>query len=101
MRIFDRTIPVALFTVGLGLVSAFAFEGTGARDGVAPAVSFDTVPRGTVTAPALAPPNQPSITMPALAAPGAPGSPSMPGTIRAPELKRSLTPGDRNLTPAE
>jgi uncharacterized protein len=98
MRIYDRLIPVALFTVGFGLVSAFAFEGTGARDGVAPTVSVDTMPRTTVTAPALAPTAQPSMAVPTLATPG---GPAMPGTMRAPDLKRSLTPGDRTLTPAE
>ncbi len=87
MRISDHIIPVALFTVGLGLVSAFAFEGTGAQNnnGVAPAVSVDVVPRGSaVTAPALASPN----AVPTLAVPNMPGNNS--GMLRAPS--RSLGP---------
>jgi TPR repeat protein len=100
MRISDRLITVALFTVGLGLVSAFGFEGTGAQNGVAPAVSVETVtrPGNGVTAPALASPNSPAMAVPTLAVPDA-------GAMRAPELKRSLTPGispgERSLTPAE
>lgn len=87
MRISDHIIPAALFTVGLGLASAFAFEGTGAQNsnGVAPAVNVDVVPRASaVTAPALAPPN----TVPTLAVPNMPGNNS--GTLRAPN--RSLGP---------
>jgi len=87
MRISDHVIPVALFTLGLGLVSAFAFEGTGAQsnNGVAPAVNVDVVPRGSaVTAPALASPN----AVPTLAVPNMPGNNS--AILRAPS--RSLGP---------
>jgi TPR repeat protein len=87
MRISDHIIPAALLTIGLGLVSASAFEGTGAQNnnGVAPAVSLDVVPRASaVTAPALAPPN----TVPTLAVPNMPGNNN--GTLRAPN--RSLGP---------
>jgi len=46
MRISDHIIPAALFTVGLGLVSAFGFEGSGGQNnnGVGPAVG-STAPR--------------------------------------------------------
>src|SRR5215472_4364048 len=93
MRISEHVITVALFTVGLGLVSAFGFEGTPARDGVGPAVGVDAVPpQAVVTAPALAPATPPAMAVPTLAAP-------MPGPA---PLKRSLTPpGDRSLTPVE
>jgi len=87
MRISDHIIPAALFSVGLGLVSAYGFEGTGAQNnnGVAPAVRVDAVPRASaVTAPALAPPN----TVPTLAVPNMPGNNN--GTLRAPS--RSLGP---------
>src|SRR5512142_1462551 len=86
MRISDHIIPAALFSIGLGLASAFAFEGTGAQNnGVAPAVNVDVVPRGSaVTAPALASPN----AVPTLAVPNMPGNNS--GTLRAPS--RSLGP---------
>jgi uncharacterized protein len=90
MRISDRLIPAALFTVGLGLVSAFGFEGTGGQNSVAPAVSVDVVPRSTVTAPALAPPN---IAVPTLAVPNMPPSGNNSGTMRVPGPIRSLTPG--------
>ncbi len=99
MRIYEHLIPVALFTVGLGLVSAFGFEGTPARDGVAPAVSVETVPQAAVTAPALAPAAAPAMAVPTLAVPTAP----MPGPAptRSLDLKRSLMPGERGATPAE
>jgi len=71
MRISDRLIPLALFTMGLGLVSASGFEGTPTRDGVAPAVGVEVVPRGNVTAPALAPPN---VAVPTFAVPNGPVS---------------------------
>jgi TPR repeat protein len=79
MRISDRLVPVALLSVGLGVFSAFAFDGPGARDGMAPAVSVDIVPRSEISAPAVAVPT---------AVPNAPLS----GTLRGPEIKRSLTP---------
>jgi len=87
MAISDRIVPAALFSVGLGLASAFGFEGTGAQsnNGVAPAVNVDVVPRASaVTAPALAPPN----TVPTLAVPNMPGNNS--GTQRPPS--RALGP---------
>jgi uncharacterized protein len=48
MRISDHILPVALFAVGLGLglASAFAFDGTRTPGDVAPAVGVDVVPRG-------------------------------------------------------
>jgi len=97
MRISDRLIPAALFTVGLGLVSAFGFEGTGARDGMAPgmapAAAVDTVPRSST--PALVPP---------MAIPNVPGGP-IAGSANAAlpaakPLTRSLTP-THPLTPGE
>jgi hypothetical protein len=96
MRTYEHLIPVTLFTLGLGLVSAFAFEGTPTRDGVAPAVTAEGMPPQTaVTAPALAPASPPAMAVPTLAVPAAP----MPGPA---PLKRSLTPpGDRSLSPAE
>jgi hypothetical protein len=83
MRISDRLIPAALFTVGLGLVSASGFEGT--PNGVAPAVETS---RAGVTAPALAPPASPALAVPTLATPG------------SPDLKRSLSPSP-GVTPTE
>jgi len=80
MRISDRLLPAALLSVSLGAVSAFAFDGSGARDGMAPAVSVDIVPRSAISAPAGA--------VPTVAVPNAP----MSGTLRGPEIKRSLTP---------
>src|SRR5262249_8005928 len=92
MRISDHIIPAALFTVGLGLVSAFGFEGSGGQNnnGVAPAVNVDMLPRAsTVTAPALAPPN----VAPTLVVPNMPGNTG--GTMRVPPgpaPSRSLGP---------
>ncbi len=103
MRISDHIIPAALFTVGLGLVSAFAFEGTGGQtnNGVAPAVSVDVVPRSAVSAPALASPN---MAVPTLAVPNMPGNNG--GTLRVPAPSRTLGPAlptgpARATTPAE
>jgi hypothetical protein len=79
MRISDRLVPVAVLTVSLGVVSAFAFDGSGVRDGMAPAVNVDIVPRSAISAPPVAVPT---------AVPNAPLS----GTLRGPEIKRSLTP---------
>src|SRR5712672_2343395 len=78
MRISDRLIPVAL--LGVGVVSAFAFDGSGGRDGMSPAVSVDVVPRSALSAPAVA--------VPTVVVPNAP----MSGTLRGPELKHALTP---------
>src|SRR5262245_56371100 len=91
MRISDRLLPAAVFTVGLSLVSAFAFEGTGSQNnnGVTPPVSVDVMPRASaVTAPALAPPN---VAVPSLAVPNMPGGNSS-GTTRVPAPNRSLGP---------
>ena len=82
MRISDRLIPVAL--LGVGVVSAFAFEGSGGRDGMAPAVSIDVVPRSAMSAPAVA---VPTVAVPTIAVPNAP----MSGTLRGPEIKHGLT----------
>src|SRR5712691_11495627 len=97
MRISDRLIPAALFCAGLGFVSAFAFEGTGAaRDGIAPVMSLDAMPRAAV----------PAVGSMGLAAPVPPapipsvgsglgsgvGSGLGTGNARTPEIKRSLTP---------
>ena len=79
MRISDRLLPAALLSVSLGAVSAFAFDGSGARDGMAPAVSVDIVPRSAISAPPVAVPT---------AVPNAPLS----DTLRGPEIKPSLTP---------
>jgi uncharacterized protein len=101
MRISDHLIPAAVFTVGLGLFSASGFEGSGGQNGVAPAVSVDMLPRSTVTAPALAPPN---IAVPTLAVPSLPLPGNNAGTLRVPGQSRSLTPGPtqpHTLTAAE
>src|SRR5215831_5157628 len=88
MRISDHIIPAVLFTVGLGLVSAFGFEGSGGQNSVAPAVGVDVVPRAsTVTAPALAPPN----TVPTLAVPNMPGN-GATMRVPAPPASRSIGP---------
>src|SRR5258705_2802164 len=83
MRISDRLIPVAL--LGVGVVSAFAFDGSGGRDGMSPAVSVDVVPRSALSAPAAA---VPAVAGPTVVVPNAP----MSGTLRGPELKHALTP---------
>jgi hypothetical protein len=94
MRISDRLIPAAIFTVGLGLVSAFGFEGTGAHDSMAPAASVDTLPHtttsGTALVPPMAIPNVPS---------SRPGSNATVGPLKP--LSRSLTPPNHPLTPGE
>jgi hypothetical protein len=95
MRISDRLIPAALFTVGLGLVSAFGFEGTGARDGMAPAAAVDTVPRTSAPAPALVPP----MAIPSNVSGGLTGSANAALPAAKP-LTRSLTP-THPLTPGE
>lgn len=92
MRISDLVIPATVFTVGLGLVSAFGFEGSNGQsnNAVAPAVSVDVLPRASaVTAPALAPPN----VAPTLAVPNMPGNNA--GTMRVPG-----PPASRSLGPA-
>src|ERR1700731_3553262 len=94
MRISDRLIPAALFTVGLGLVSAFGFEGTGTRDGMAPAAAVDTVPRSAAPASALVPP---------MAIPNVSGGPTGSANAALPAARpvtRSLTP-THPLTPGE
>jgi TPR repeat protein len=94
MRISDRLIPAALFTVGLGLVSAFGFEGTSARDGVAPAAAVDAMPRSSAPAQGLVPP---------MAIPNVPGGANANLNANMPAAKplsRSLTP-TRPLTPGE
>jgi exopolysaccharide production negative regulator len=93
MRISDRIIPVALFTLGLGLVSAFGFEGTGARDGAMPAVNVDAMP----SAPGLAPLAQPVPPLPVPNAAAGAANASLPVTK---PLTRSLGPS-RPLTPGE
>lgn len=107
MRIFDRLIPAAIFTAGLGLVSAFGFEGTGARDGVSPAVSVDMVPRSGVSAPALAPTMAPqNLAVPTVGMPNAAiPSAAIPGgaasaNLRQPAATRSLGP-THQVTAAE
>jgi exopolysaccharide production negative regulator len=45
MRISDRILPVVLFASGLGLASAFAFDGTRTPGDVAPPVGIDVLPR--------------------------------------------------------
>ncbi len=95
MRISDRLIPAALFTLGLGLVSAFGFEGTGAHDGMAPA-AVDTLPHTATPGTGLVPP----MPVPNVA----PNYPNPSGTSAAAApakpLTRSLTP-TRRLTPGE
>ena len=81
MRISERLIPIALFTAGLGLASAFAFDGTRSPSDVAPAVGIDLAPRDTISAPALAPSNLPT---PASTSPGF--------GLRGPDAKRPITP---------
>src|SRR5262249_5310265 len=91
MRISDHIIPAALFTVGLGLVSAFGFEGSTGQtnNGVAPAVNVDVLPRASsVTAPALAPPT----VSPTLAVPSMPGNGSTLRVPPGPAPSRSLGP---------
>jgi TPR repeat protein len=91
MRISDHIIPAALFTVGLGLVSAFGFEGAGGQsNNVAPAIGSEVVPRASaVTAPALAPPT----TVPTLAVP------NMPGNNNAATMRVPAPPASRSIGP--
>jgi len=92
MRISDHIIPAALFTVGLGLVSAFGFEGSGGQNnnGVGSAASVDVVPRASaVTAPALAPPN---VAVPTLAVPNMPGNNGSTLHVPGPAPSRSIGP---------
>ena len=100
MRISDRLIPAAIFTVGLGLVSAFGFEGTGARDsvapGMAPATAVDTLPHATTSGTALVPP----MAIPNVA-PNRPGSGGANAAAPIKPLSRSLTPPNHRLTPGE
>jgi len=100
MRISDRLIPAAIFTLGLGLVSAFGFEGTGAQDGVSPA-AIDALPHTAAPATALAPPG----LVPPMPVPNVAPSRAVPGGASAAvaptrPLTRSLTP-NRRLTPGE
>jgi uncharacterized protein len=44
MRISDHILPVVWFVAGLGLASAFAFDGTRSPGGVTPAVGVDVLP---------------------------------------------------------
>jgi hypothetical protein len=91
MRISDHIIPAALFTVGLGLVSAFGFEGSGGQNSnAAPTVGVDVMPRtSAVTAPALAPPN---VAVPTLAVPNMPGNSGGTMRVPAPAPSRSIGP---------
>ncbi len=45
MRISERILPVVWFVAGLGLASAFAFDGTRTPGDTAPGVGVDVVPR--------------------------------------------------------
>jgi TPR repeat protein len=69
MRTSERLVPIALFSLTLGLASAFAFDGTRSPNTIAPAVSVDVVPRAASAASTL----------------GA-------NSLRAPEGLRALTP---------
>jgi TPR repeat protein len=52
MRISDHILPVVWFVAGLGLASAFAFDGTRTPGDVTPAVGVDVLPR-PATGPAV------------------------------------------------
>jgi uncharacterized protein len=96
MRISDRLIPAAIFTVGLGLVSAFGFEGTGARDGAAPAAAIDTLRPAATPGTALVPPMPVPNVAPSRSVPA--GTNAVLAPAKPPT--RSLTP-TRRLTPGE
>jgi uncharacterized protein len=74
MRISERLISVAVLSVGLGLGSAFAFDGTRSPSDVAPAVGVDVGPRESIQAPALASSNstfvEPIMPAPPVGGPG-------------------------------
>jgi uncharacterized protein len=53
MRISDHILPVALFAAGLGLASAYAFDGTRTPGDIAPAVGEEALPRAGAGAGAL------------------------------------------------
>jgi TPR repeat protein len=89
MRISDRIVPAALFTLGLGLVSAFGFEGTGTRDGAVPAVM--------PAAPGLVPSAQPVPPLPVPNAAPAAMPMARPAT-RSLGPARPLTPGEAFLS---
>jgi hypothetical protein len=102
MRISDRLIPAAIFTVGLGLVSAFGFEGTGAhdgmtQDGMAPTVAVDTLPHTAAPRNGLVPP----MPVPNVAPNRSVSAGAMPVIAPARPLTRSLTPPNHRLTPGE
>jgi uncharacterized protein len=97
MRISDRLLPAALFTVGLGLVSAFGFEGTGARDGMAPAAAIDAMPRSSQPPPGLVPP----MGVPNVPAGANASMPAARPLTRSLAPPRPLTPGEAFLTGTE
>jgi TPR repeat protein len=53
MRISERILPIAWFVAGLGLASAFAFDGTRTPGDIAPAVGVEVQPRPAGPAGAL------------------------------------------------
>ena len=63
MRISERILSTALFSVGLGLATAYAFDGTRTPSDIAPAVGIEMVPRSGAV---------PGIGVGALRAPEAP-----------------------------
>jgi uncharacterized protein len=83
MRISDHILPVALFAVGLGLASAFAFDGTRTPGDVAPAVGAEVLPHGVAG---------PAAGAGALRAPNQPGSPTTSEAFQS--GTRALRAGD-------
>jgi len=105
MRISERILSTALFGVGLGLATAYAFDGTTTPSDMAPAVGIEVAPRpsapGGYTTQSLASPGlaAPGTAAPRLAAPVAVGpgvgAPAMMapgrGALGAPDLHSPLS----------
>jgi len=75
MRISERVLSTVLFGVGLGLATAYAFDGTRTPGDIAPAVGIEVAPRGSAA---------PGLAVPALAVPGL-------GALGTPDLHIPLT----------
>lgn len=61
MRIFERVLAVTVASLGVGIATANAFDGTRSPDAVSPAVAVDVVPRSAlpVAPPDILPTNNP------------------------------------------
>jgi TPR repeat protein len=96
MRISERILSTALFSVGLGLATAYAFDGTTTPGNVAPGVGIEVVPRASApgyTTQSLAPNlAAPGGVAPRMAAPVAVGPGVGAAALVAPGLGALGTP---------